>query len=130
MKAKNEGTDRKASELGSPTIARMTVPNGRPPLRDRVKPFDLAATETCRWYDGPWYQTEATSGWLGDVHERLIACISGDLPGRNLSDRQKKHIRLILAAPLLIAAVEAYRTHCDAPLALTMAVDKLLESID
>jgi hypothetical protein len=103
----------------------------RVPLAQRVKPFNLATTETCRWFDGPWSQKDDIPGWLGDAHGRLIACIHGEKnPGGHLSERQKKQIPLILAAPLLLAAVEQYRLHCDAPLALTMAVDKLLESIE
>jgi hypothetical protein len=103
----------------------------RVPLAQRIRPFNLAATETCRWYDGPWARMNGWPGHLYDAHENRVVYIAGEVfPGGNLSARQEKLIPLILAAPMLLAAVEQYRLHCDAPLALTMAVDKLLQAIE
>jgi hypothetical protein len=104
----------------------------RVPLAQRVKPFNLAATETCRWFDGPW---KARSGLPGTVLDACTFTV-GDIDtrscgkGQPLEPKDAKHMALVLAAPLLLAAVEQYRLHCDAPLALTMAVDKLLETIE
>lgn len=125
MTATKTGTDRKTNGTPRPEGIRV-------PLAQRIRPFNLAATESCRWFDGPWTTKDKFPCEIQDAHTFRVADVG------YLSDRQKdpmdqrvtKHLRLILAAPLLIAAVEQYRLHCDAPLALTMAVDALLESIE
>jgi hypothetical protein len=104
----------------------------RVPLRERVKPLNLAAMESCRWFHGPWSRRDPGSGFILDARGQQTASVDAAI--RWYRDATKpeveKLLALVVAAPLLLAAVEAYRTHCDAPLALTMAVDKLLESIE